>query len=415
MIHRLEIENFYSIRETQVIDLRIGAKVPDEEGWFAEVKDGSGERVPKTIAFFGANASGKSNVLRALAFIEWFLADSFTAAPDEPLPIWRFADGNDDPVRIKVDFDWLVSQPFSGEWPDPENRVVHYIYEVKFGGESGSPLQVLSEELRLQPASGKSRRIFERRVSGEVQGSVDFPLTGFGQVLSKLRGNVSLTSTMAQFAEHEASKTFWDWAGYITSNIFNIPIGHPFGKVTDEGISEEYIFKFYKNRPRLIDALNGVLGRVDIGIHSMSFKDTIFGPEPQFHHLGLDQPIEYRLESEGTRQFFRIYGHIWLSIENGGIAVLDELDSTIHPSFLPEILRWFHDVKENPHNAQLWMSGHSASLLEELKKEEVFFTEKDQQGRTKIYGLSDIESVRRSDNFYQKYLGGVYGAVPRIG
>ena len=66
MIHRLEIENFYSIRETQVIDLRIGAKVPDEEGRFGRDHDGSGERVPKTVAFFGANASGKSNVLRAL-------------------------------------------------------------------------------------------------------------------------------------------------------------------------------------------------------------------------------------------------------------------------------------------------------------------------------------------------------------
>ena len=414
MIHRLEIENFYSIRETQVIDLRVGAKVPDEEGRFGRLRDGSDLRVPKTVAFFGANASGKSNVLKALAFIEWFLADSFTAAPDEPLPLWRFADGNDDPVRIKVDFDWLVSQPLSGELPGPESRVARYIYEVKFGGESGRPLQILSEELRLQPASGKSRRIFERSVSGEVQGSVYFPLTGFGQVLSKLRGNVSLTSTMAQFAEHEASKAFFDWAGYITSNIFNIPIDvNPF--VREEGISEEYIFQFYKKRPRLVDGLNGVLGRVDIGIRSMSFRDTIFGPEPQFHHLGLDHPIQYRLESEGTRQFFRVYGHIWQSIENGGIAVLDEIDSTIHPILLPEILHWFHDPVTNPHQAQLWISGHSASLLEELKKEEIFFTEKDSQGRTKVYGLKDIEGVRRVDNFYQKYLGGVYGAVPRIG
>ena len=58
MIQRLEIENFYSIRETQVIDLRIGAKVPDEEGRFAKINDGSDERVPKTVALFGANASG---------------------------------------------------------------------------------------------------------------------------------------------------------------------------------------------------------------------------------------------------------------------------------------------------------------------------------------------------------------------
>ena len=93
----------------------------------------------------------------------------------------------------------------------------------------------------------------------------------------------------------------------------------------------------------------------------------------------------------------------------------DEIDSTVHPMLLPEILRWFYDPVINLHQAQLWISGHSASLLEDLQKEEIFFTEKDQQGRTKIFGLKDIEGVRRVDNFYQKYLGGVYGAVPSIG
>ena len=110
MIHRLEIENFYSIRETQVIDLRIGAKVPDEEGRFGRFNDGSGVRVPKTVAFFGANASGKSNVLRALAFLRWFLVDSVQGCRwrrvylTSPLPIQRRALA---PTRIKVYFDWL--------------------------------------------------------------------------------------------------------------------------------------------------------------------------------------------------------------------------------------------------------------------------------------------------------------------
>jgi predicted ATPase len=69
----------------------------------------------------------------------------------------------------------------------------------------------------------------------------------------------------------------------------------------------------------------------------------------------------------------------------------------------------------NQQNAQLWMSCHNASLLDELIKEEVYFCEKDSRGRTRLYGLQDIQSVRRNDNFYQKYLGGVYGAVPQLG
>lgn len=412
MIRRLEIENFYSIRETQIIDLTIGERVPEEEARFGHLRDGSGARVPKTIAFFGANASGKSNVLRALAFLEWFIADSFKLAPDDELPLWRFADGNVAPVRIRVEFDSLPVSVGDDELYTGESNPARYLYEARFGGASGRPLSVLSEELRLQPPAGKSRRVFERNENGEVQSSTIFPLKGFSQVLSKLRANVSLTSTMAQFAEHGPAAAFAAWAKSITSNIFNIST-NPFERTAE--ISEQSLFRVYKETPRLVDDLNRILARVDLGIRSMSFAETVLGPEPQFHHEGLVLPILFLFESEGTRQFLRVYPYIWEALLYGGIAVLGELDSTIHPALLPEILRWFHDPKENPNNAQLWMSGHSASLLEELRKEEIFFAEKDTSGRTKIYGLRDIEGVRRVDNFYQKYMGGVYGAVPRIG
>lgn len=118
MIRRLEIENFYSIRETQIIDLTIGEKVPDEESRFAKLRDGSGARVPKAIAFFGANASGKSTALRSLAFLSWFLCDSIRHPADSPLPIERFADGNHDPIRIAVFFDFEEGLSF----PDDHDR-----------------------------------------------------------------------------------------------------------------------------------------------------------------------------------------------------------------------------------------------------------------------------------------------------
>jgi hypothetical protein len=413
MIHRLEIENFYSIRETQVIDLSIGAKVPDDEGRFGRLRDGSDVRVPKTVAFFGANASGKSNVLKALAFLGWFIADSFQLAPDDPLPLWRFADGNTDPVRIKVEFDSLPVPVEEDELYSGKPNPAQYVYEARFAGAGGRPLSVLSEELRLQPVSGKSRRIFERNENGEVRTSPSFPLKGFNQVLAKLRGNVSLTSTITQFAEHEPAAEFVWWAKNIGANFLTVSTD-PFERKVE--IPDESVFQFYKETPHLVDDLNRVLGRVDLGIRSMSFAEMVLvGPVLQFKHEGLNQPIQFHFESEGTRQFLRVYPLIWEALLFGGIAVLDELDSTIHPALLPEILRWFQDPKENLNNAQLWMSGHSASLLEDLYKEEIFFAEKDQQGRTNIYGLKDIEGVRRVDNFYQKYLGGVYGAVPRIG
>ena len=104
-----------------------------------------------------------------------------------------------------------------------------------------------------------------------------------------------------------------------------------------------------------------------------------------------------------------------LALNSGGVAIVDELDLAIHPLVLPEIVRWYYDKERNKHDAQLWMSCHSASLLDDLVKEEVILCEKDRRGRSTIYSLANIKSVRRGDNFYRKYLGGIYGAVPQIG
>jgi hypothetical protein len=174
--------------------------------------------------------------------------------------------------------------------------------------------------------------------------------------------------------------------------------------------------QYYVSHPEIFAELNQVINRVDLGLSSASFIQLPSGNlGVTFAHRGLDFPLIFQAESEGTKSFVKIFPLIKEALIVGGTAVVDELDSTIHPNFLPEILRWFYDKGTNPHNAQLWISGQSASLLEDLHKEEIFFTEKNENGHTRVYGLKDIEGVRRVDNFYQKYLGGVYGAVPRIG
>jgi AAA15 family ATPase/GTPase len=84
VLHRLEIANFYSIRDPQLIDLRAASNAPDEPGRLAPIWPGASERAPKVVALFGANASGKSNVLKALSFLAWFAKDSFQLKPSGP-------------------------------------------------------------------------------------------------------------------------------------------------------------------------------------------------------------------------------------------------------------------------------------------------------------------------------------------
>jgi len=408
MIRTLEIENFYSIHEAQIIDLRISGKVSDYDGRFLEANDGSGDRIPKVVALFGANASGKSNVLKALTFLRWFLVDSVSASPDAMFEFVPFANaaGVSSTTRIKVYFDWFRDLSNTNLREMAGQPYIRYSYEVRLRNVFGQGGAVLSEELRSYPSTGRSKRVFERTEEGLVKADSEFSMKGFSQILAKLRKNASLTSTVAQLVDESPVAVFLAWAKRFPSNLH--------GQKLD--LNENAMVQYYVSHPDIFAQLNEVISRVDLGLSAVTLSQLPSGlVGVLFAHKGLDFPLIFQAESEGTKHFVKIFPLIKEALIIGGIAVVDELDSTIHPLLLPEILRWFYDKKTNPHDAQLWISGQSASLLEDLRKEEIFFTEKDDQGRTKVYGLRDIEGVRRVDNFYQKYLGGVYGAVPRIG
>lgn len=402
MLFELEIKNFYSIYDPQTVDLRVASNVPELPGRFASVWPGADERAPKVVAIFGPNAAGKSTILRALSFVAWFVRDSFQLGPTARLPYERFnsSDGLDGPTRLSISLGGL-SDP-----GDPASAACRYTYSVEIGGPRDAPQRILAETLHYWPAPAHRKvRLFERDGDGKITGSGDFGLTGFRQALDKvLRPNASVISTLAQL-KHPFATTLWEAASTVFSNILI---------ERSDGV-EDAVVRQYAQNPALVEALNREIERIDLGIRGMRLENGPTGPIALFEHEGHDGPMPLVLESHGTRTFLRLYPYLLGALERGGIAILDELDTAIHPLILPEILRWFHDPARNPHDAQLWMTCHNASLLEELVKEEVLFCTKSTNGRTEVYALQDIQAVRRDENFYRKYLGGSYGALPNIG
>lgn len=403
MLHRLEIENFYSIRDAQVIDLRATGHAPNDPARLAPLWRGSSEKAPKVVALFGPNASGKTNVLRALAFAAWFMRDSFAVPPDSRLPFERFNDTEslEAPTRLAVHF----SGPEHVEQvQNAESAQCRYVFEVVIGG--ASQHAVLSETLHYWPSrAARKVRLFERDAEGSVAAAKAFGLAGYRQALTKvLRPNVSVISTLAQL-KHPLASRLRTAASLVVSNVLI---------ERSEG-SEDQVIQHYADNPKLVEVFNREVARVDFGIRALELHSGPHGPLALFRHDGLAHPMPLMYESHGTREFMKLYPVLLHVLENGGVAVLDELDAAIHPMILSEILRWFYDPKRNPYDAQLWMSCQSVSLLEELIKEEVLFCDKDSRGRTEVYGLRDIQAVRRKDNYYKKYLGGAYGAIPQIG
>ena len=409
MIYRIEIENFYSIRDPQVLDLRVSKSVPDFPERFAPIFPSSDERVAKVISFFGPNGSGKSTVLKALAFVGWFLRWSFEQKRSN-LPCERFNDEDSGNREIRLAIELGAELDLSGDLRPPEaflkaGDVGVLRYELRLQPRDGVIQAVSHEALRMKRKDdARWQRVFERTADRTVLGSKMFSLSGYAQVIDKIREDASVVSTLALF-EHQASKTITETVERVSANIL-IDRADP---------SDQDAIQYFARNPEAVAALNRELQRIDVGVDEMRIVQAATGPLALFRHRGLHVDMPWLLESHGTRSFIRIFPMLLMALSRGGVAIVDELDQSIHPLILPEILRWFYDRDRNAFDAQLWMSCHSASLLDDLTKEQIVFCDKDNRGRSLVYSLMDVGAVRRTDNHYKKYLGGSYGAVPQVG
>lgn len=409
MLYRLEIQNFFSIRDQQVLDLTVDAKVPDPQGRFAPIFDGAAIRAPKVVALYGANASGKTTVLRALQFIVSMARDSVqNAAPGFP-GCERFNDKESAarPLRIAIELGGVMNLT-----PEVHQRAANgerveegvYRYELEIEYVEGTARRIVREALRQKPnAQGKWQRVFERDASGQVKDSKSFSLSGFQHLVRTLAANHTVLSSFAKF-QHPTAQILIESAPKILFQMEPV-----------QSFVDRHVIDYLKSQPILISQLDEEIQRIDVGVESLRVHETHDGPTLLFKHKGLELELPWQLESHGTRAFIKMFPFLASVLQNGGLLAIDEMDVAIHPLILPEMVRWFYDSRRrNRHNAQLWLTCHSASLLDELWKEEIAICEKDKQGRTGIHSLMDMK-VRRDENHYRKYLSGAYGGVPYIG
>jgi energy-coupling factor transporter ATP-binding protein EcfA2 len=408
MLYRFEVENFSSIRDHQVINLVVAPNVPDPEGRYAPIFPGSELRAPKVVSVYGANASGKTTLLRALQFLIKFARDSHQrATPGFPCEGFNDLDSRSRPIKLAVEFggamnlskDVMDAIEAGG---DVEHGV--YRYELEIDVVDGKPERVLTEAIRQKPnGQGKWQRVFERTAEGKVKDSRSFSLSGFQHLLNTLRPNVSVLSSFALF-QHPTSMLFLEKAQSLMFQIGPTP-----------SIQDQPIISFLGQTPTMVDKLNRELRRIDVGVEGMRFQETPNGLVPMFKHSGLKEELPWYLESHGTQSFIKMFPMISLALAQGGICFIDEFDASIHPLILPQLVGWFYgDHDRNQLDAQLWFTCHSASLLDDLTKEEIVICEKDRRGRTTAHSLMDVK-VRRDENLYRKYLSGAYGGVPQLG
>ena len=394
MIHRISLENFFSVAEEQVLDFRVPANAPDL-GSFRDSAALPGVRFPTAIGFFGPNASGKSNMLRALSATATFARHSFSIPPLEAIPLFQpYATKGwwDRPTKIRIDFDVRVLG---------ETNFSVYRYELGIGHTPTTCGRQVTHEALFHAPNGRFRRIFERQHQ-EFEFGREFALTSDDARVRSIRPNASVISTLAQLNHRGATSLIKALKGLVT-NFERLP-----GR-------EGTMLAFYRKYPGYLLRLNRFLRRLDLGLEAMRLEQDVSGLVAKFLHAGLDREIALPEESAGTRRFLEIFPLLQYALDHGGIAVLDELDIYLHPLLLPEILRWFASFPKNPKGGQLLFTAHNPAILNELEKEQVFFTQKPDGRPTRVYGAAQIQGLRREPNLLKKYLSGALGAVPQIG
>ena len=393
MLRKFRVKNFLSIRDWQTLDLTVAANAPALPGRFVQSVPESKDRFPTFAAIFGANASGKTNILRAITFLTKFMRDSQGIAANAPFQMVPFygKDRGKESTEFEVELDGKITNA-------EKREIFRYRLVISYDQKC-----VLEEDLLYFPRN-RPKRLFTRR-SQEFKFGDAFQIRRNDPTIPKIRPNSSVISTLAQF-NHSVSVDISNNLSLLHTNVREM-----FGNQRDKETSEvASYFGSAELRERFLEFCR----RFDIGIEEVSVLITNAGMEPLFVHQGIEEPISYELESHGTNMLYNLFPILYHALQTGGVAVIDELDNAIHSLLVPEIVDLFADSERNPHHAQLIAVCHNLSVLQVLEKEEVYFAEKALDGATSIYGLKDVKGVRRENNIYANYLAGAFGGIPKI-
>lgn len=395
----MKIRNFYSVEDEILIDMRVPAKTPQDDRFVAI--DGEQDlRLKKVLCLIGANASGKTTILRAIGFLRMFISHSFEvskAGDDVATSSFDDLTGPDNFTSIEVEF--VVAPEDRAPW-------AKYRYRVEVANQEPDSV-VQQERLEAAKLNEKYVRIFDRQRVGDSYTLKHHPTFELKRddPRAKARSNVSLISNLLQF-DHEPSERFSSL--FQRNFLSNVAVNK---SNLEEQATTEYLMSSRKATESFIE----VIRKIDVGISDFEINEVRGENMPWFKHDGRSNLNSLFFESQGTKNFYCLFPYINFAKEMGACAAIDELDSDLHPNLVLEIIRWFQDAKESTPFSQLITTLNHPSVLSYLEKEEVGIVEKDSVGRTTYIPLSDFEGVRRDTNLYKKYMGGHFGGLPVFG
>ena len=408
MLVDFTIKNYRSFKNESLFSMVAEKKKEDIPNNLFNISEDSDISLLKTAVVYGANASGKSNLLLAFDTLKNFILNSTDLKLDQEIPYYKpfllDVETRNQPMLFEIEF--ITAEP------------MRYRYSVEF-----DKTQIISEKLIFFPEKN-GRNLFERDgVTGKYSWGRDLKgkkesLTG--EVLKNVlflskaaNNNESDERLRAIYRYFRTNFMFHTSADSSRTEVYLTSL--KMNDLSQKGFNESLI-EFLKSadlgissvRVRKEKTINDLSTKVDIGHRVFS----------RTNETGEDHFFQLQDESAGTIKMFDLAGKIIDTLRNGNVLIVDELDSSFHPLMSEYILSIFNDPVKNPKNAQLIVATHDAYLLdsEKLRRDQIWFVEKDKYGASNLYSLDEFEKseVRKNVPFDRWYLSGRFGALPLI-
>lgn len=401
MIINFSVKNFRSIKDEITIEFNASSD-KDHLNFITETKYCN---ILNANAIYGLNASGKSNIIRAMQIVDMLVYLSF----------------KDDKSLERSIIPFLFD---SSSKHQPSEFNINFIYnEVRYEyGFIADKKQVYSEWMYAYP-NKKAQLLFTREWLNNVyKYKFGVNYKGERESIKKLVPKSALFLSVARSLEQKSIIGISNWFSKLSIELANrhseMDKQRAIDYIEENTITKEEMIAF------LISA--------DISISDFDIKEeSVVVPDDfpdvlkdlisdknkevitQHFIAGQSYSLSFSDESSGTQQVFNFAAQVIRTIKAGGVLVIDELNSFLHPLLVKHIVGLFGNLETNPRRAQLIFTTHETSIMttDFLRRDQIWFCDKSKEQSTILYSAQEF-SPRKTDNIEKAYLAGRYGAIP---
>jgi len=410
LLIQFNFENFKSFLNETSLDMTATNITEHSENLINYKK---GEKYLKVAAIYGANASGKTNVLKAFSLMSYWVRNSFKEAGErEGVPQKRFKfekEGKKGKALFEVFFEIDGKEYQYGYRADNKKIYEEWLYKRDFKFKS------------------KYILIFERK---NQEFNMNDELLKKKELLDRMNESTLAISILSGYEINDIENVY-KW--FLKTNVLRL------GDVSFEHLLSKALpinpYKRGKEYDRFIEYVKtfdlGIEGlRIEkIGNSDSDLNEDFENGSPDIYrifsqHVNKDtndiEELPLQEESGGTQKMISIYSFLVKALDYGSTLIIDEMDAKLHPLLIRYIINMFQFEETNPNNAQLIFTTHNVNDLNKdlFRRDQIWFVEKDENGVSDLFSLAEYKQndkkVRKDASYGKDYLAGRYGAIPDL-